>query len=204
MAKSFCAIAAACGADNAGTDGAVGALEVLKEIAIKYNVGAVLSDEDSTLVSESLPKIGCKNTSTAAGGAFQGNDSFTFDAEGAGVTLRVASKLSCDCAADADRNPMVWTVDTTLEKIGGNAYIGKLIFNYTFIGFGNDSKTGKPKVMFNYSHKRIFTGESLEVNLLGEGKPASTSHMNFSNVLQWGFCMIATCTVKTSQGSFEI
>ncbi len=162
--------------------------------------GDVIPDAEIGTVINALTAIGSDEVSVSDDGALQGNGKIKYSKSGAGIDVDVETIL--ECKGVWDRNRMEWYYDMALNKTGGDAIIKDLVYNFRFISFGTGVK-GDFKILTNYSYSVKVDDQERIAEFQNNGK-IDVARIDISTNAQWGYCMIATCVISTSEGTLSI
>ena len=202
MGKNFTAIGnVSNSADVEKTMSAEEARDYLADFAESHYSGDILSADEAGKVVVALASLGSDEMSVSEDGALQGSSVIEYDAEGAGVAVSVCSKIGVKGVLDRCRNQ--WSCDMGLVKTGGDATVYSLKFAFRFMGFGT-STAGESVVLFDYGYGREFKGSDKMLADFVKGKKASASQFDFSKFEHWGYFLMGTCDVVTSEGTLEV
>ncbi|MGI6217095.1 MAG: hypothetical protein ACOYIK_05735 [Coriobacteriales bacterium] len=201
MAKDFAAI----GSYTAG-EGEVptsqldpkAAFEKISELLAAKTSGDILYGDEYETVKDCLAAIGADETSVSEDGSFQGAGKISYEAEGAGVKVAVEADMSCKGVLDRTR--MAWTSSIGVTKVGGDAVIQKIIWNYTDASFGVTDAEGYPNIIFKRDMNREIN-DPVNIEKINNGEQLRASLMDFTSFIQWGFFLGGTCTIITSEGT---
>lgn len=162
----------------------------LDEIAAKYQMGEVLSEEDNAIVKAYLPAIGADESSISADGALVGGGRFAFDRSELGCDVHAEGLLSCEGVGEG--RIQLWT-EMHVKKTGGDTEVLGYRFAFQGVGFGV-GPTGAMKVIYKRNFAREF----------GAAESAVASFCDRYTLAQWGFYYTAQCDLVTSKGIVTI
>lgn len=177
------------------------ARDYLAAFAESHYSGDVLSADEAGKIVVALASLGSDEMSVSEDGALQGNSVIEYTAEGAGVEVSVCSKIGVKGVLDRCRNQ--WSCDMGVTKMGGDATVYSLKFAFRFLGFGT-STAGETVVLFDYGYGREFKGSDQMLANFVKGKKASASQFDFSKFEHWGYFLMGTCDIVTSEGTLEV
>ena len=177
------------------------ARDYLAAFAESHYSGDVLSADEAGKIVVALASLGSDEMSVSEDGALQGNSVIEYTAEGAGVEVAVCSKIGVKGVLDRCRNQ--WSCDMGVTKMGGDATVYSLKFAFRFLGFGT-STAGETVVLFDYGYGREFKGSDQMLADFVKGKKASASQFDFSKFEHWGYFLMGTCDIVTSEGTLEV
>lgn len=177
------------------------ARDYLAAFAESHYSGDVLSADEAGKIVVALASLGSDEMSVSEDGALQGNSVIEYTAEGAGVEVAVCSKIGVKGVLDRCRNQ--WSCDMGVTKMGGDATVYSLKFAFRFLGFGT-STAGETVVLFDYGYGREFKGSDQMLANFVKGKKASASQFDFSKFEHWGYFLMGTCDIVTSEGTLEV
>ena len=202
MSKNFTAIGnVSNSADIEKTMSPEDARDYLAAFAESHYSGDILSADEAGKIDVALASLGSDEMSVSDDGALQGNSVIEYSAEGAGVKVDVCSKIGVKGVLDRCRNQ--WSCDMGLTKTGGDAAVYSLNFKFRFLGFGT-STAGESVVLFDYGYGREFKGSDKMLSDFVKGKKASASQFDFSKFEHWGYFLMGTCEVVTSEGALLV
>lgn len=177
------------------------ARDYLAAFAESHYSGDVLSADEAGKIVVALASLGSDEMSVSEDGALQGNSVIEYTAEGAGVEVAVCSKIGVKGVLDRCRNQ--WSCDMGVTKTGGDATVYSLKLAFRFLGFGT-STAGETVVLFDYGYGREFKGSDQMLANFVKGKKASASQFDFSKFEHWGYFLMGTCDIVTSEGTLEV
>ena len=177
------------------------ARDYLADFAESHYSGDILSADEAGKVVVALASLGSDEMSVSEDGALQGSSVIEYDAEGAGVSVSVCSKIGVKGVLDRCRNQ--WSCDMGLTKTGGDATVYSLKFAFRFMGFGT-STAGESVVLFDYGYGREFKGSDKVLADFVKGKKVAASQFDFSKFEHWGYFLMGTCNLITSEGTLEV
>ena len=202
MGKNFTAIGnVSNSADIEKTMSPEGARDYLAAFAESHYSGDILSADEAGKIVVALASLGSDEMSVSEDGALQGNSVIEYTAEGAGIEVSVCSKIGVKGVLDRCRNQ--WSCDMGVTKTGGDATVYSLKFAFRFLGFGT-STAGETVVLFDYGYGREFKGSDQMLADFVKDKKASASQFDFSKFEHWGYFLMGTCDVATSEGTLEV
>ncbi len=202
MTKMFSAIAGvSSGVNDQATDSErKEALANIEDIIATCPVGTVLSEKELATVVESLAAIGSDETSVSSDGAFQGKGDISYSVEGAGMGIKVDSKL--ECRGFLDRNRMLWIADMTLQMDKPDEEIFELAYTFHFVSFGTGVE-GDSKVLYNFTYQKSFSNDTL-TDQFAKGEPTRVAQFDTTTNSQWGYCIIVTCDISGKNGTLSV
>ena len=172
----------------------------IADIAENKTMGYVLTDEEYAEVWDCLATIGNAETSISDDGSLQGKNHIEYDIEGQGITVRTKADLSC--TGVWDRTRMEWIGNIAVQKTAGEAEAVRLRFTYRFLSFGLDPEN-KPVLQYNFTFVRDQNANEF-VSQFNKGEEVSSASVGTSSNVQWGFCIIASCKIVTSESTIIV
>lgn len=165
-------------------------LAKMDEIADKYEMGDVLSEEDNAIVKAYLPAVGVDESGLSADNAFVGSGSFAFDRSELGCDVHAEGEMGCKGVGEGR---IEWNAHLNIKQTGGDATISSLKFNFQGIGFGV-GPTGVMKVIYKRDFSRTFA----------PAEAMTASFFDRYTLSQWGFYYTASCEILTDKGTIII
>lgn len=193
-AKSFAAVATFAENEEAAAVEVPGDIaEVrakLQEIADKYGMGEVLSDEDQLIIKAYLPAIGCNEVGVSPDNALVGGGSYAFERSELGCDFKVEGNMWCKGVGEGR---IEYYNEMKVAKTGGDAKVLDMAFTFRGVSYGM-GPSGALKVLYKREFTRSFSGVDA----------AAASFDDRYTFTQWGFFYTASCDVATSKGTVTL
>lgn len=176
----------------------------LMETLNKYNMSATLSDDDLKLLCGYLPALGADEYQDADDGTLQGNGKFEKEVEGAGLKVKATASLDCTSLWGAEHMRKQWTGIIDVTKIGGEARVLEIGFNFGFYSFGyGPAPDYKFQLLYHGNYSRVYD-DTNTLNRFENGETVGGSRIDISKHVQQGFFMFAKCVIRTTEGTLII
>ena len=169
----------------------------IAELAETKPMGYILNDEEYAMVRDCLATIGNCETSISEDGSLEGKADIEYEIEGNGLNVKMNAHLSCEGVWDRAR--MQWIGNVGVQKVSGTEQAMNLKFTFRYLSFGLTPE-GKPVLQYNYSFVRDQRANEF-VKLFNEGERVESAHVGTSKDVQWGFCIVASCKITTSEST---
>ena len=165
-------------------------------------MGTVIAADDLKMLRTYLPAIGCDETSRDGNGSLQGKGTVTKKKSGCGLDVEATGKLQVESRWEQHHDRKEWSGLFELERLGGEELILDFTCHFTYLSIGQND-AGEFCVLYSAKYDRKFTDSVHIKDVNGDGK-ASVSRFDISKHIQWGFFMLATCDVRTEQGTLRV
>ena len=172
----------------------------VEEIIARSPMGKILPDEDMAILRSYLPAIGCDEATQDNDGSLQGKGIVSKKAEGCGVVAEAIGELGVESRWHANRKQ--WTGNMKVTRIGGEAKVKELSFEFDYFSIGQDAQ-GNFIVLYNERYDRNFI-DPYHLADFNNGGQAQASRCDISKHIQWGFYMRAKCFLRTDEGSLAL